>query len=688
MQRHRHRSENTFPSFRRSSLTGLMSAAGLWALCHGRGLLAGETTTATELGLTPRRWSEFVNAGPKGNGALPRSEEIDAAGRWAFGTDLGDVTGSGARNHIRAQRKQAMRKLLRSAWPKRPQQQCQALAWTESWASRPEQLRASERDVIRDVWANRACMVFFECDVVMLPKLLANPGLADTVADALGIDERDPDTIVSHLAEERMHRPSLLALEFATAQALRTGTEREQIAMIWLAANASEKLGKPQRAMRLYAQIERFEHDNHYESKVMGEPRPGDAHARRVRLMWLTGDPDTMQAALDDGLAQPEPAAFGWLMHNRRNWAKGKGTEQIALIRERTEAVRLARANSDPKVRDRARLELAETYLAGDLNARAIAEAWGDADDPAIETALATTAAHALTATRAHPAKIRTQWDRAFAATPTDPVATLGIAETEAEQDLSRSAGLWAIRAIWHNRRHRTLTPEDRSKAAELMTEAGHTATAARTDRALLREHRILALRTAVAITARMLERNEYGWWTAMNRALDAIAIERFGIATLGVTISSTLRSRDEHPELDHKTPRTARAEQLRIAVHEHLAAPARYTPQPPAATQTAIRNTIRNEPRELRTLLARLPLPVAETIRALRAAHALADADERGALVTETELRLAAVFEHWALHAPRTGHRADDFARKHIERMRTRLHVRPENEHEWRTIH
>ena len=383
-------------------------------------------------------------------------------------------------------------------------------------------MRGITRAKLREIWTHRGCFVHFPNDEPTLIKMLASPKQRNALAEQLEIDEDDEQALITAFGAQRMDHRSLHALEFATSQGMRGGTERERVAAIWLGAVACEALGKPQRAGRLYARIETLERTEHYQQKEWSEPRPGDAARQRRWLMWTTGDPDTMREALKLGLAIPRGTNRAWTERNRDEWGVETGQTQIDHIATRVERLRRARASGSNI--DEARRELAEAYYECRLMAQAITQIWERADDAEEEWRLACIGARALAGSKAAPEKIRQLWDRALSAKPNDPGATLGVAKTEADQKLTQSAALWAIRALWHNRHQHTLTATQLNEASELIAVAGHHTTSARADRRIIALGRKqLNVTVTVCLATRAIERDEPEWFKTMNYALPSL---------------------------------------------------------------------------------------------------------------------------------------------------------------------
>ena len=453
--------------------------------------------------------------------------------------------------------------------------------------------------------------------------------------------------------------------------------------MFWLAAIACEALGKPQRAMRLYARIETIERTTHYQAQRWGDPRPGDAKSARLQLMWNTGDPDTMHEALTEGLSRGDPRDRQWITHTRKAWHDGAGETHIAAIRKGRDTLRRTSLGDDRRSADIARVALAETYLNCRLLHQALTQSWEHAETPDEEWALARIAAETLKAQDAQPEKIRRQWERALAARETDPIATLGVAETYADEDLAQAAGVWAVRAAWRDRGQRSLGAAQLNEAAEIMSDAGRHQSAAQIDRRLLRSHaRKLPVMVAIGATERRLERGDPQWIEAMNEALDSIAIERYGTATLALLTAMTLRTRAKDEQGNAESPREG--ETLRTMVRQRIARHGRYRPIPSCHRTRAIARTLADEPPRLQRLIARMPEPVGHGLRALRAAERIGDTNTGQSALRSAAMRAAALFEEWGLRAPQTGHPSDDRARAEMKRTRTALHVRPESELEW----
>ena len=570
---------------------------------------------------------------------------------------------------------------LKHGWPKSAGQRAEALAGTEASWHQPATLRGATRTTLRDIWSHRACFLHFPHDETTLIKMLASPKQRTALAEQLELDEDDEPALIAAFGAQRIDHRSLTALEFATTQGMRGGTERERITAIWLGAIACQELGRPQRAGRLYERIETLERTEHYQPKKWGEPRAGDAGRRRRWLMWTTGDPDTMREALKCGLETKCAANRPWTERSRNEWQGETGTAQIDQIATHLEELR--RAQTSGINVDRARRELAEAYYQCRLMGQAVTQSWDRADNNEEEWRLACIAARALAENRAKPEKTRQQWDRALNARPNDPGATLGVAETEADQKLTQSAALWAIRALWHDRHHHTLSATQLNEASELITEAGHHTTSARAD------HRIIALGrrrldvlVAVCLAQRALERDEPHWFDTMNHALDAIAVERYGTALLAMLTSQVIR---ENPKHNDTVPAHAvKAETLRRRIATERDRPSRYRPQRPTDADRTITRTLHNEPRGLQKLLGRFPEPLALAIRATRAAQALETGNDDKPLACATALRTATLWEEWGLRCPESGHPADQTARTNIKRTRTRLQIRAESDLEW----
>ena len=669
------------PTLRRNATSALGPATALWALCNDRGLLPGESSAAAAIGLTPSRWNELISRTNGHEGDQPTNAELELAKRWMIGTDLGASATHPARAVVRQHRYATLAQALKNTWPKRPAHRAEALTATEAAWHQPATLRGATRTKLREIWTYRACFIHFPNDEPTLAKMLASPKLRHTLAEELAIDEDDDEELTRAFSAQRSNHRSLHALEFAAAQAMRGGTERERVSAIWLSAIACEALGKSQRAGRLYEQIETLERTEHYQQKEWGEPRPGDAGRRHRWLMWTSGDPDTMREALKVGLSTPCATQRTWTEHSRDQWRGKTGQTQIDHIATRLE--RLRRAQASGSNIDTARRELAEAYYDCRLMAQAITQIWERAEDPEEEWRLACIGARALAENRATPEKSRELWNRALSARPNDPTATLGIAETEADQKLAQSAALWAIRAMWHDRHRQTLTPEQLNDASEIIAAAGHHATSARADRRIIAFGRQrLDVITGVSLAQRALERSETKWFNTMNYALDAIAVERYGIALLSMLTSQVIR---EHPNNATNAPtHAAEAETLRQKIASERARPSRYQPQRPTPTNQTITRTLRYEPRELQKLLGRVPEPLALGIRAQRAAHVLEANEEQKPLTGATALRTATLWEEWGLRCPDSGHPGDERARATIKRNRARLQIRAESDLEW----
>ena len=265
----------------------------------------------------------------------------------------------------------------------------------------------------------------------------------------------------------------------------------------------------------------------------------------------------------------------------------------------------------------------------------------------------------------------------------TDPIATLGVAETYADENLALAAGVWALRAAWRDRRHRSLDAAQLNEAAEIMSDAGRHQSAAQIDRRLLSHTpKMLPVMVAIGITERRLERGDPQWVEAMNEALDSIAIERYGTATLALLTAMTLRTRAEDEQGIAESPREG--ETLRTMVRQRVSRHGRYRPDRTCDRTRAIARTLADEPPLLQRLIARIPEPVGYGLRALRAAEQMADTEADQSARRSAAMRAAALFEEWGLRAPRTGHPSDDRARAEMKRNRSALHVRLESELEW----
>ena len=669
------------PTLRRNATSALFPATALWALCHDRGLLPAESAGAGEVGLTPGRWNDLTSRTNGEDAYQPTSAELELARRWTFGADLGTSATHPARALVRQHRYAMLASVLKHTWPKRAHQRAEALTATEAAWHQPAALRGTTRTTLREIWTHRAHFIHFPNDEPTLIKMLASPKQRSALAEQLEIDEDDEQALITAFAEQRMDHRSMRALEFATTQGMRGGTERERVTAIWLCAIACEELGKPQRAGRLYERIETLERTEHYQQKEWGEPRPGDAGRHRRWLMWTTGDPDTMREALKLGLATPCGTDRAWTQRSRNEWRGETGQTQIDHIATRVERLRRARASGSNI--DKARRELAEAYYECRLMAQAIAQIWDRAEDREEEWRLACIGARALAANRAAPEKIRQLWDRALSAKPNDPSATLGVAGTEADQKLTQSSALWAIRALWHNRHQHALTATQLNEASEIIADAGHHTTSARADRRIIAMGRKrLNVTVAISLAGRAIERDEPEWFTTMNYALDAIAVERYGTTLLGMLTSQSMREHPRHPET--VAAHAVQAETLRQKIATGRNRPSRYRPERATNAEQTITRTLRTEPRELQKLLGRVPEPLALAIRAQRAAQALEASNDQKPLTCATALRTATLWEEWGLRCHESGHPGDEAARTNIKRTRTRLQIRAESDLEW----
>ena len=655
----------------------------LEALCRRRGLLASEAAVAETAGLDARRWAELGHTLADGSETLhPRGAEISAAIAWACGGEACGGSHAAVRALLRRHRLEVMAPSLRACWPRKGKEGARAWRTIEDWRARPHALAASERTLLREIWRARAAMCHYDQDLEALGALVRNPGGTEALA-AVCEGEDALEGLGETLSEEPLDRGTAEAVLYAAEESLRgAGEDGGRLASLWLKGRALEHMGLAQRAIATYAKIEAGERagpaPGAKPSEIEG-PRPGEARTRQVWLMWTSGDPDTMAEALEMGVRVDDGRV--WSQNAAKEWNEQSGHAQLARVRE---ALGAARRAQDTPARERARAELAEAYLDCSLHDRALSSAWTPAGDAQTEGRLARCAARSAVATGKAEHTVKMLWDRALAADPHDAVAMLGLASREADLGNPHNAALWATRALWTDRRTRTLDAGAISEASEILAEDERYEASARADRRLMRErgNAPLAIDVAVAIADRALERGDERWEDSMDEALDAIAVHRAGLATLCILSARTLRERAERALAEGAEAQRAEAEALRGCVRRVLARPSGRRTPVPDPQRRFVRRALASESRRRMRVLARLPEPLALGMRAGEAAgHA---EDPEGALRAGTDERTAALWEEWALRLEPSGHPTDARAQREIERMRRARGGKREEAWEW----
>ena len=668
---------------RNDRCASLTVMTALEALCLGKGLLESEREAAREAGLERRRWTELGEALAAGETLHPRGPEIRAAVVWACGGEVAGGVNAPVRSLLRTRRREAMGPSLQAGWPRKGKEGARAWCTVSDWHGRPHALGASDRTLLREIWRGRAAMCHFDQDLDTLEVMMRSPTQIQALAD-LCAEGVEPGQMGERLGAEPLDRASAEAVLHAAEESLRGGEDDSGwVASLWLKARALEAMGLRKRAIRAYHRVETAERErgDTKPSEVPG-PRRGDARKRKVWLMWSSGEPETMREALEMGV---EEGGGAWLESRAREWNAAEGEAQLKQVQEAYAQRTRAQAAGTREARDDARLALAKAYRGCGLNDLAVSTAWERATEAETEAELAAVAARSAADADKAEHTVKMLWDRVLEARPHDAEAMLGLATREAELGNRRNAALWATRALWTNRRTRTLDAAHMSEAAEILREDGRHEAAARADRRIMRENmgRILGVNTAIGMAERAIERADAQWEESMDRALDAIAVNRAGLATLCVLSAQTLRERAQRRCTG--TPARAQAEAVRRCVRAVTATPkGRERPQADPHRRY-VRRALARESRRRKRVLARLPEPLAMAVRAAQAVDLMDD--PQGALRAGADDRTAAMWEEWALRLKPSGHPTDARAQREIERVRRARKGKREEGWEWEGI-
>ena len=654
----------------------------LKALCTTKGLLASENEIAVESGLDGKRWRTIGEQLEAGETLHPKSKEVDAAVTWAC---VGEIQGKGyakIRSLLRRRRREILGPTLQASWPKKGKEGARAWQTVEDWMNRPHALGADERRLMRGIWRTRAKLCYFERDMQMFHAMMKNETQAQTLVEAGG-EDIDPESLAEQMAENQMDRESAMATLYASEESLRNATEDpERIVSLWLKAKALEHAGLAQRAMQAYKKVEEEQREKTRTTQE-DEPGLGEARKRCIWLMWTSGEPESMTQAIDLGIEEGTKGT--WAKQKAKEWGGGNAKNEIEQVREATKALHEAEAIGNDEQCDQSREKLGQAYAECGLYARALSTTWEKGASREGEARIAKVAARSAVMAGKNENTVKMLWERALAADAHDANAMIGLASHDARIGNKRSAALWTTKALWTNRRTRTLEIREVSEAAEILIEDQRYEASARADRRIKKENgRKLNVDIAIGIAQRAIEREDEDWETSLDVALDAIAINRAGLATLCVLSSKTLRARAKRRSNGTSTSKRAEAEAIRKCVRETIDRRTGREKPTPDAYRRFVRMQLDQENRMRIRVLARLPEPLALGVRGQETSRLMNDPD--GSLRAGSDERTASLWEEWALRLAPNGHPTDARAQREVERMRRSNPGRREETWEWET--
>ena len=540
----------------------------------------------------------------------------------------------------------------------------------------PERTEGKAREWIAAGWEHRAMAVSGMGDAEELRLRGANTAAHQWLEQA-GVERGAVEGAATTLETKALDTGSVRAQLYATEQALRVrGNQAPSLKLLWLRASALEQQGMIHRAVRCWEDADRAEREGP-QAGTAGKSA-GLSWQRRYSLLWRSGEPGLMEEALR-------------AMNRRESIDNRKGTvrerRERRKMREIIDQIRtavdecersLVAAGANRTKREWAKIALAEAFLNARLADKALSIALEEGQSGKTESALALIEGKAREVAEAPAGLIRRAYDRALRADMRNARAWLGRGIGLDEDDRVQEGAVCVTRALWLDRRERSLRDEERSSGCGVLARAGRNRQVGRIDAELIATG---AARTSLAIAGDVAERavgGSLGVARGLDTALDAIAINGYGLALMCAIIADACR---EHATKVSATPDTASAERIRGWVRTlRRGAPTRDAEERKGLGK-AIERAIRAESRITRRCAARVPEPLSDAVRALEIVRRRRIAQANQDVEAGMLLRVAVLTDEWALRASTKTDHLEKQTRRMLGETRARNSERANDE-------